>query len=194
MNAVTRTCSIAGCDGEHEARGFCSSHYQRWYKYGDPVFPFPTAEERFWARVDRSRGPESCWPWTGTRHSSGRTGYGWTGQELAHRRAYELAVGPIPDGRHIDHTCHSKAALAGECLGHDDCPHRLCVNPSHLEPVTQKVNNLRSAAPNIVTHRTGICQRGHRLEGPNLYVVPSTGAQRCRACVAIRTNAKKDAA
>lgn len=185
MSAAQRTCTIDGCDREHEARGYCNSHYQRWYKYGDPLHQFPTVEERFWARADQSGGPDACWPWLGTLHSSGRTGYGWTGKELAHRQAYRYAVGSIPAGHELDHTCHTAAALAGECEG-NACAHRLCVNPAHLEPVTHRENALRGMAPGSITFRTNECQRGHRLEGANLYVVPRTGARRCLACVALR--------
>lgn len=157
-------CSIEGCQGAVEARGWCNPHYQRWYAYGDPEFHPPTPEEKFWSRVEKSDG---CWLWTGPLHSGGKTGYGWTGKKLAHRQAYEYAVGPIPDGLQLDHLCRV----------------RLCVRPEHLEPVTQKENIRRGDAPSTVAARTGKCQRGHLLSGRNLYVVPATGAHRCQACV-----------
>lgn len=84
----------------------------------------PTLAERFWSRVDR-RGPDDCWDWTGRRH---RQGYGiiWLGMKplLAHRVAYELAVGPVPDDLCVCHRC-------------DRPP---CVNPAHLFPGTQQEN------------------------------------------------------
>lgn len=33
-----RICSVAGCDKPHDSKGFCSKHYERWRKHGDPLF------------------------------------------------------------------------------------------------------------------------------------------------------------
>jgi hypothetical protein len=80
-----------------------------------------TPETRFWDKVDKSGGQEACWPWTrakvskkpgcnyGTVQFNGR-------QQLAHRVAWQLTRGPIPDGAHVLHHC-------------DNPP---CVNPAHL--------------------------------------------------------------
>jgi HNH endonuclease len=74
---------------------------------------------RFWGKVDRSGGPDACWPWTASR----KEGYGqfWTNREhnpipRAHRVAYELTHGEIPEGHLVHHLCEN----------------RLCVNPAHL--------------------------------------------------------------
>lgn len=71
----------------------------------------------FWSRVDTSGGPDACWPWTASRL---RNGYGtsrWDGVvAYTHRLAYQLEVGPIPDGLHVLHRC-------------DNPP---CCNPRHL--------------------------------------------------------------
>jgi hypothetical protein len=75
-----------------------------------------TLAERFDAKVDRSAGPEGCWPWTGCTTA----GYGqiWRDgrMDLAHRVAYELATGTDPAGRQVLHAC-------------DNPP---CVNHAHL--------------------------------------------------------------
>jgi hypothetical protein len=81
--------------------------------------------ERLWRHVDRSGGPDACWPWVGyTQKGYGRL-RGTDGRKaLAHRVAYELSVGPIPDSLHICHTC-------------DNPP---CCNPAHLVPGTHTDN------------------------------------------------------
>jgi len=78
-----------------------------------------TLEQRFWTKVDK-RGSEDCWLWIGCKTS---IGYGWislgkksSGGTHAHRAAWTLIRGTIPEGMHILHTCDVRA----------------CVNPAHL--------------------------------------------------------------
>jgi len=86
--------------------------------------------ERFDARVDRSAGPDACWPWTG---SGGRArGGGVYGHIKAgpiihttHRLAWEYANGPIPDGLMVLHRCYNPP----------------CCNPAHLFLGTALDNN-----------------------------------------------------
>jgi len=124
----------------------------------------PDDVERFWVKVDRS-GPDGCWVWTAARV----TGYGrfrLAGKQVgAHRLAYELLVGPIPDGLTIDHLCRNRA----------------CVNPSHLEPVTGRVNTLRGFAPPARNATKTHCLAGHPFEGDNLRFT-SRVERICRTC------------
>lgn len=135
-----RTCTTPECERPAIAKAMCTMHYQRMKKHGDPTFSEwnRTANERFWSKVNKT---DACWHWTGA--ASGIDGYGRArrngGTRLVHRVAYEMLVGPIPDGMHIDHICHN----------------RKCVRPEHLRPVTQKQNmeNHRGAT---VRSKTGV--------------------------------------
>lgn len=108
------------------------------------------AIERFLAFV--APQPNGCWLWTGTVTVRGY-GYFSTGvarsegpdMMSAHRWAYQFWIGPIPAGKQLDHTCHR------ECVGGDLCPHRRCVNPDHLEPVTNRENVVRGNAARITS-------------------------------------------
>ena len=98
-----------------------------------------TLSERFEAKVERLES--GCWKWMGALLD---TGYGVlheggkVGRALrAHRVAYELYRGEIPEGLVLDHLCHN----------------RWCVNPEHLEAVTNHVNVLRGNMPGSVIHR-----------------------------------------
>ena len=83
------------------------------------------SDRLFWRKV---RADGDCWRWTGAVTSRG---YGCLGRDgrtiLAHRYAYVLTVGPIPDGLTIDHLCGNKR----------------CVRPEHMEPVTGAENTRR---------------------------------------------------
>ena len=101
---------------------------------------------------------------------------------VAHRFVYQLLVGPIPDGLVLDHLCHNDDP---KCPGGVTCPHRACVYPSHLEPVTQAKNSQREKAQR--TH----CPQGHPYAGWNLILYQ--GRRYCRACTYRRTNAARRA-
>jgi len=100
----------------------------------------PRASESFWARVNKNGGTPSnpyrwtpsmgeCWIWTGFLTNFGY-GQAWNGARMegAHRISYRDANGDIEPGMHVDHLCRNKS----------------CVNPDHLEAVTQTVNNERN--------------------------------------------------
>jgi len=130
--------------------------------------------KRFWSKVDTSG---ECWLWTAC---IGTDGYGQFGcgpnteirTRKAHRIAYILTHGAIPEGMELDHLCRNRA----------------CVNPAHLEPVDHSTNVLRGAAgvlrdPTKPRKRATHCKNGHVLTPENLGALrtrPTT--RRCRIC------------
>lgn len=88
--------------------------------------PPNTRIARFWAKVDRSGGPQACWPWLGKKQT--KSGYGLVcfcrRETTAHRIAYELQTGD----------------LLGERYGLHSCDNPPCCNPAHIVPGTQADN------------------------------------------------------
>ena len=85
---------------------------------------------------------------------------------VVHRLAYEIVIGPIPEGLQLDHLCRVRA----------------CFCPSHLEPVTGKENINRSplTGPGSLHGRKTHCQRGHPYSPENTQ--KNNGARVCREC------------
>lgn len=129
-------CEIDECGAPVVGRHMCRKHWQRWRKWGDPRVVSSrwkqTDAERFWSHVDRSG---DCWAWTGGTKNGYGTFYvtrdGTDRMQQAHRFAFELERGPIPDGMTLDHLCHT--AVADDCREGSKCPHRRCVRPDHLD-------------------------------------------------------------
>lgn len=84
-----------------------------------------TWEDLYWMKVDK-RGPDECWPWTGRKDKSGYGRFDRKGPRVyAHRIAWTLANGPVPEGKDILHQCDN----------------RWCCNPAHYFLGTQEDNN-----------------------------------------------------
>ena len=126
---------------------------------------------RFSSYINKPPRSRLCWEWTGANSR----GYGYIVIRKktwrAHRVAYVVEFGSIPTGLVIDHICRNKA----------------CVNPDHLEAVTQETNvnrGLRTARP---TH----CKRGHEFTKENTvycykkYNKNVLVGRSCRTCRAI---------
>lgn len=118
--------------------------------------------------LDRIVRAGRCWIWQGAQSGPDAPrgmGYGLATYEgkrqQAHRVSYQVFVGPIPDGLQIDHTCRQ----------------RMCVNPDHLEPVTQQENLLRGVLAR--TH----CKRGHEY---------AEGSRDCLLCARERWHKKAE--
>lgn len=106
-----------------------------------------------------------CWEWTSYKQNLGYAQMSLDGRTIyAHRRSFELLIGPIPDGLEIDHLCRV----------------RHCVNPEHMEPVTHRENCDRRPQ-NQATH----CKRGHAFTPENTRY-GANGRRNCRECQHIR--------
>jgi hypothetical protein len=110
-----------------------------------------------------------CWRWMGALDTHGygqlRVDYVLVG---AHRASYEAFVGPIPAGLVIDHLCRV----------------RDCVNPGHMEPVTNLVNILRGEGFSARNARKTHCKRNHPLSADNVY--PNHPGRACITCARAR--------
>jgi len=124
---MSKTCTVEGCTGSVRGHGMCSTHYKRWYRYGDPLFRKKAAngEGRKWivARVQHSDDDCLIWPYGRTK-----AGYPLIGRDVyAHRLMCELVHGPSPGPKHVvAHSCGNG--------------HLGCVNPRHLRWATQQEN------------------------------------------------------
>lgn len=158
------TCSVATCESPNHAHSLCLVHYSRWRRHGDPeirgrIVGDDTA--RFWSKVS-GQDPLGCWLWAGEKNSDGYGQIRIAGKTLkAHRVAWELMRGPIPSGLQLDHLCRVRS----------------CVNPEHLEPVTQLVNVRRGART-----MDEACTKGHSRTVESTGFEKKTGRRYCKIC------------
>lgn len=168
--------------------------------------------DKFWASVEKT---STCWLWTKKLNPAGYGQFyagviyqrGSAGKTYAHRYAYELMVGPIPQGYDIDHLCRV----------------RNCVRPDHLEAVTHRENMLRgdtiaarmaarthcnhgheldavgptgrycsTCTPKLGHYRDRThCKRGHPFDEVNTYWFPDGSGRGCRTCRLMHANRAK---
>jgi hypothetical protein len=173
---ATRICSVDGCQRARHARGWCITHYTRWWKTGDPSKVkqiFGDDERRFLSYVDASGGPDACHHWTGTMVN----GYGQFSAKGKDLGAHRWILGH----------------LRGEPLGPDEqalhhCDNPPCVNERHLY-VGDHAQNMRDRterdrAKNVLAESMAAkthCPQGHAYDNANTYHPPN-GGRDCRAC------------
>ena len=121
--------------------------------------------QSFWDLVERGPG---CWLWLGGKRADGYGRFTMNGYRYyAHRLSYQMTAGEIPDGLGLDHLCRNTS----------------CVNPTHLEPVTQKENVLRGMGIMAMEARQTHCIHGHEFTMDNIYTYSKQPSQRkCRIC------------
>src|SRR5699024_9461072 len=124
-----RQCSIEECGKPRHAKGYCKRHYGRWSRRGGPPtvkqVHYTSPEESFEART-MPVTETGCLLWTGGTSAGGYGLMRVGGSTIwAHRYAWEREYGPIPEGLHIDHKCHTRA----------------CCNVDHLRLATNAENS-----------------------------------------------------
>jgi len=172
---LPKTCSIPECEKNVSARGWCSTHYSRWRIHGDPnvsLYIRGNDEARFWAKVNKTA---RCWEWTASKNEDGYGEFRLGGKiRKAHRTAYEIANGAIPEGKDVDHRCRN----------------RKCVRPAHFRLVSNKQNcehravdsNNTSGYRGVSFHRVAkkwqvyVTHNGRRHYGGNFLDVHEAGA------------------
>lgn len=110
-----------------------------------------------------------CWLWTRSKTKLGYAQFFYAGKmSKGHRYAYSFFKGPIPKDKVLDHLCRV----------------RHCVNPDHLELVTNRENVLRGISSAATNAKKTHCKRGHELSGSNVFLCKKGGGRwrECKKC------------
>lgn len=162
-------CAHSGCSEPRKpSRRLCRRHVQALIHAGRSSLR--SDEERFFQYANIPDDADACWFWNGTIRRDGYGSFWYQGRKVgAHRAAYLLFAGPVPEGLHLDHLCRNRA----------------CVNINHLEPVTNGENQRRSPIALAPTNAAKThCPRGHEYTPENTLVQHRNGSdlRSCRLC------------
>lgn len=173
MAYSTQPCAVTECDNNAAIKWpvdgllYCKTHREALRRNPDTSrlgYIPKNDQERLMAKVEKVDGH---WMWTGATGGDGRYGsFYYKGKvRRSHRAAYEMFIGPIPDGLVIDHKCRVT----------------LCCNPEHLQVVTQHENIMLGEAIQSKNAKKTHCFRGHEFNEENTYVMKN-GGRSCRPC------------
>lgn len=149
-----------------------------------PVFAQPldptlcrelTSSDRWASKTESS--PSGCILWTGARTKHGYGSIVMNGlRRYAHRIAWVSHHGvDIPAGLVVDHICRTPS----------------CVNPMHLEAVSQRENTMRGESPSAIKAQQDCCPKGHPYSDDNLVAAQvARGYRECRRCALDRGRAR----
>lgn len=159
------------CEACKAARAEYERERKAKARNGKPASMFkPTLRERLLSKATIN-WETGCWEWVASKNRGyGRIGIGGGKWRFAHRVAYELIEGPIPADLELDHLCRNPS----------------CINPAHLEPVTGRINTLRSNGVSALNARKTHCPAGHEYTPDNIYQRPDRPEGRARHCLACR--------
>ncbi len=142
---------------------------------------YQSTEDRFWAKVHKVEEPRGCWEWIGLRTELGYGRFTIDGQgRKAHRMAYELLIGPIPEGLEPDHLCRNHGCVKVIADG---------FGPAHLELVTHQENLLRGVGFAAQHAKAKHCPQGHPYDPRNTYR-DTKGRRYCITCRRARDAAR----
>lgn len=115
-----------------------------------------------------------------TKHHKGYVAANYKGKSMGkHRAVWIKNFGEIPESMIVDHACHTEAMLNGLCRGGDTCIHRSCINPEHLQLISQS-ENVRDGS-------TSFRNRTHCLNGLHELTEDNIGKGKtqnyCKACL-----------
>jgi hypothetical protein len=129
--------------------------------------------ERFWYKVNKT---STCWLWTAYIRKDGYADFRLHGKQLAHRVSWQTINGPVPENHVLDHLCRKRS----------------CVNPAHLEPVTQKENTMRGEGSAAGFSNRTHCDNNHEFNEANTSYRSDkkSPARRCSECQRIQSRKK----